>query len=267
MTFSGQKETQLIIFPEPITVEFDRPLNPYGRNGLSLKEKIDNYDYENIDIKQQEKIKEFLVELDNDNKKANRIKTLRRNASKLRKIVLSNMDQYKHKDKFLTLTFRIDPESIDNADYELDKFIKRLRYKYGKGILIAGIRELQKENNRNAIHYHLFLFNCPYIPHSELLLLWCKGNQYMDIEKPSGVNIQAIRKGLNQVINYLTGYALKDLLNEEDWLQGRKTLILSQGLKKPVIVDYEKLQDTPLKPETFKKAFCFIDTRVECYIT
>jgi hypothetical protein len=257
----GTQKISTLIFNEPIYKEIPGR-NKYGRNGKPKSDPIIPYtSIPDITEKELIIIQEAINQDIKEAKKENRKKTISRNITSIKDLVLSNINQWQEIEKFLTLSFRFIP-TINQADYELKKFIQRLKYNYKKDIQYIAIRELQKENNRNAVHYHIFLFNCPYIKHSELLKLWCDNNPYMDKQKPSGVNIQAIKKGLNQVINYLTGYTLKDLTEEDDFLSGRKMVLKSQGLKKPIIKDYTQYENSPFSKNTIKKGVSYLDNKI-----
>ena len=240
-----------------------QPMNKYGRAGKTFQSWINPfYNTPGITKDDLETLEEILKNDIKENKKENRKKVINRNKTMIKDLVDSNIKQWSYIDKFLTLTFRYKPDSITDADYQLKKFIKKLRYHYSKAIEYLAIRELQKENGRNAIHYHIFLFNCPYIPQSELLILWSKDNPYMDIEKPSGVNIQAIRQGLKQVINYLTGYTLKELTEEDDFLIGRKMVLKSRGLQKPKKIEYKEYENSPFSNFEIKKGLSFLESKI-----
>ena len=103
----------------------------------------------------------------------------------------------------------------------------------------------------------------PYIPHSDLLKLWCKNNPYMDSNKASGVNIMAIKDGYEEMSNYLTSYQLKDIVNN-DFIKGHKTLIRSKGLMIPVKQNYTETIFLP-KMEDIKKGLSFLDNKVTYY--
>lgn len=257
----GTQKISTLIFNEPIYKDI-KGHNKYGRIGKPKSDPMKPYtmlpDITKSDLDIIQKVIDDEIK---ETKKENRKKTISRNITSIKDLVLSNINQWEEIEKFLTLSFRIIP-SINQADYELKKFIKRLKYNYKKDIQYIAIRELQKENNRNAVHYHIFLFNCPYIKHSELLKHWCDHNPYMDKQKPSGVNIQAIKKGLNQVINYLTGYTLKDLTEEDDFLAGRKMVLKSKGLKKPIIKDYDQFENSPFSKNTIKKGVSYLDNKI-----
>jgi len=229
-------------FTNPISINENHVLNPNGRKG-------------NPGLYTEEEYQE--------NIQNNRIKTLQRNIIRLWRLYHSNKDRYKHRDKFITLTFRELPDCINQADLQLKNFIKRVNRKIRSKIEYLGTRELQKENNRNGIHYHLILFGCPFIKHHELLTLWCKGNPYMDVNNPSGVNIKAIKEGLGDMTNYLTSYQVKELL-EDDFIQGHKTLIQSRHLIQPIITDYDTIAYIP-GIEDIKKGLSFLDNKITYY--
>lgn len=258
----GTQKISTLIFNQPI-YKGHKGYNQYGRNGKKIKDKISKYKMiENITDKELKIIENTLELEQKEIQKENRVKTIHRNTTKVKDLVLSNIGQWKYLDKFLTLTFRTLPKTIHEADYQLQKFIKKIKYHYGKNIQYLVVRELQKENERNGIHYHIFLFNCPFIKHSELLYYWNNKNPYMDERKASGVNIQAIKNGLNQVINYLTGYTLKDLTENDDFLQGHKILLKSKGLKKPYIKDYQSYEQIPFINLEIKKGVSYLDNKL-----
>jgi len=192
----------------------------------------------------------------------NRLVTLKKSATAIWRIVNANLGKYRYLDKFITLTFRKSIDEISLADYEVKKFIQKLRRHTGERIQYIGTRELQA---RGAIHYHLCLFGMPYVKYRDLLKIWVKNNPYMDPEKPSGVNIKGIVQGLQEISNYLTSYQVKDLLfQDDDFLQGHYTLVKSNGLIMPDVVDYENIVLLPGIDE-IKKAVSFIDNKITYY--
>lgn len=237
--------------------------NPKGRKGYDNYTKMKPYiDAPGITKQDLVVLAEYFKNEFLNMRKENRKKVIYRNKTMIKDLVKSNIGQWSGRDKFVTVTFRRLPHTIEEADYQVKNFIAKLRYHYSKELQYLAIRELQKENDRNGIHYHIFIFNSPYMPQEELLIHWCKDNPYMDLENASGVNIQAIKQGLNQVINYLTGYTLKDLTEEDDFLAGRKIILKSKGLKKPLINDYESFEDCPFSSQTIKKGLSFLESKI-----
>lgn len=125
--------------------------------------------------------------------------------------------------KFVTLTFADNVQDIELANYEFNKFIKRLKtYLVSAGapaLKYLAVIEFQK---RGAIHYHV-LINTPYIPNAVLNKIWSFGF----------VRINSIDK-VDNVGAYVSKYMGKDLQNDN--LQGKKRYFRSRNLKTPVIV-------------------------------
>ncbi len=241
-TIESGEVKELLHFNQYVTINENEIKNPNGRNGNG--EILSNEEYQ----EKQDK---------------NRKKTLQRNIAKLWRLYNCNKGKYKQKDKFMTLTFRNLPETIDLADYELKKFIQRLKYYCKKKFEYLGIRELQLTFDRNGIHYHILFFGLPYIKHSELLRLWCYGNPYQDETKASGVNIKAIKEGYNEMSNYLTSYQLKEIL-EHDFVKGKYTLLKSMNLIQPIKKDYDHKSIQPTIDQ-IKKGLSFIENRITYY--
>ena len=66
-------------------------------------------------------------EASDEDKDINREKVLSRARKDLRRLINSNIEKYS---KFLTLTFKENVTDLDYANYEFNKFIKRLNYNY-----------------------------------------------------------------------------------------------------------------------------------------
>ncbi len=111
----------------------------------------------------------------------NKIISLRRSKERIINLVNANVVGSKEHIKFLTLTFKENITDVKKANYEFKKFIKRLNYylkvnNYAPAKYIA-VLENQK---RGAIHYHIVLFNVPYIPHEDYLGIWAKGSVFIE---------------------------------------------------------------------------------------
>ena len=225
---------ELMHFVIPIAVGLSS-FNPNGRNGNPTEEE----------------------------RKKNRMETLQKNTTRFWRLYQANKEQRKHKDKFMTITFRTLPPTIKECDDELRKFIKRLSRFTKTEIQYQGIRELQLEHDRNGNHYHIIFYGLPFVPHSKLLELWCKRNLYQDESKPSGINIKAIDDGYNEITNYLTSYLLKEII-ENDFIHGHRVIIESKGLRKPIKHDFEDVIHLPQVDE-IEKAVSFIDRKITYY--
>jgi len=130
-------------------------------------------------------------------------------------IRLLNMN-FDQNSKFITLTFAENIKDLDAAHPEFDKFIKRMRRRYGK-FKYAAVVEFQE---RGAVHYHM-VSDLPYIPKKELAEIWRQG--FVRINKIDHVdNIGA----------YISKYMTKD--TKDIRLRGRKAYFTSQNVERPL---------------------------------
>lgn len=147
-------------------------------------------------------------------KEVNREKVLSRARKDLRRIINSNIEKYS---KFLTLTFRDNVTDLDFANYEFNKFIKRLNYHYKIKVKYSVVIEFQK---RGAIHYHCLLYNLTQkIDIGKMEDIW--GNGF--------VKVNAINN-VDNVGAYVCKYMTK---TEDSRLEGRKMYFNSRNLNKP----------------------------------
>lgn len=121
--------------------------------------------------------------------------------------------------KFITLTFADNVQDLDQAHKEFDKFIKRMRRRYGKFKYAVAI-EFQK---RGAVHYHM-MSDLPYIPKQELAKIWGQGF----------VRINDI-KHVDNVGAYLSKYMTKGD-GRDPRLRGRKMYLTSKNLDRPLVL-------------------------------
>ncbi len=175
-----------------------------------------------------------------ENYEEHRKQVLQRAKKNLRRLINANVGQYgkEFTAKFLTLTFKDNVKDLDKANYEFTKFIKRLNY-YCFGTKKANLKytcviEFQK---RGAIHYHIIIYNMPYVHWDKLLDLW-------DRDYKGGIWINKIND-VDNVGAYVSEYLGnaekgqgKDIL--DDRLQGRKIYFSSRVLFKPIEITDEK---------------------------
>ena len=166
-----------------------------------------------------------------------RERSLKRAKANLRRLINANVGQYgkEFTAKFLTLTFRDNVKDIKQANYEFNKFIKRLNYNlYGikkVNLKYTTVIEFQK---RGAIHYHTIIYNMPYIAASEISNIW--GNGFIKINKIDDVdNVGAY---VGEYLGQAEKGQGKDI--EDDRLRGQKTYFSSRGLLKPLEVTNKK---------------------------
>jgi len=167
-----------------------------------------------------------------------RERALKRAKANLRRLINSNVGQYgkEFTAKFLTLTFRENVQDIKQANYEFQKFIKRLNYKlYGTkkaNLKYTTVIEFQK---RGAIHYHTILYNMPYLKANEISNIWENG--FVKINKIDDVD------NVGAYIGEYLGQAEKGQGKsvEDDRLRGQKSHFSSRGLLKPVEITDKKI--------------------------
>lgn len=161
------------------------------------------------------------VVANDEDKKTNRDKVLNRASNRVRRLINSNVGEYS---KFITLTFQENITDLKSANYEWKKFKQRLEYKIGYKLQYVAVVEFQK---RGAIHYHVIMFNCPYVKNKDLNSIW--GNGYVKINKINHVD---------NVGAYITKYMTKD--SNDNRLLGEKMWFSSNGLDEPKVIKDKK---------------------------
>jgi len=153
----------------------------------------------------------------------NRIKVVGRIRNKIINYALAN---FKHTDKFVTLTFRDHITDIKVANKEFKKFIKRLRRYLKKDFRYIAVIEFTQ---KGRVHYHLMM-DIEYIKKSELIRVWKCG----DIVKINRMDKQNNGSGVDNVGAYLVKYMNKDVKDKR--LIGNKAYLISRNIKKPEII-------------------------------
>ena len=173
--------------------------------------------------------------------KENIDRSVRRTKQRIRNLINSNIDD---NTSFLTLTFSENVTDVPMANKELKKFIQRLSYYYKKNdreLKYLGVIEFQdgkeyidkngevkKGIGRGAIHYHILLFNAPYINFQKLANVW--NNGFITINKIDDVD---------NVGAYVCKYMGKDI--DDTRLKGKRRYFYSKNLTEPIIqkIDYD----------------------------
>ena len=153
--------------------------------------------------------------------------SLRRTKNTLRRLINANTGRWgKEREKFFTLTFKKNEINHAAANADFRSFIKKLNYKLFKkhsGLKYVCVVERQQ---RGALHYHIILFNMPYVPHKELLELWGHG----------AVTINAIDH-VDNVGAYVMKYMEKEMNEMQSEksakVKDKKLYFASRGLHKP----------------------------------
>ena len=175
---------------------------------------------------------------ESENYEEHRKQVLQRAKRELRRLINANVGQYgkEFTSKFLTLTFSDNVTDLDIANYEFKKFIKRLNYKIyntkESNLKYTAVIEFQK---RGAIHYHIIIYNMPYIKANEISNCWDNG--FIKINKIDDID---------NVGAYVSEYLGDDEKGqghniEDNRLKGRKSYFSSKGLFKPVEITDKKI--------------------------
>lgn len=161
----------------------------------------------------------------------------------IRRLVDCNYDD---KSSFLTVTFKDNITDIKLAHKQFDNFMKRFK-RYLKRTKIKYIATWEKQK-RGSIHYHIILFDVPFIKASKMEEIW--GNGFIKINK--------IAKSVKQweIGVYLTKYFVKDIDKKQRYANAYSK---SRGLIEPVEykqkLDLDAVNDILLNNEVlhFKK--------------
>jgi len=130
---------------------------------------------------------------------------------------------------FLTLTSTLHPQALPRLDVRLKQFLRALSDKIGYRAKYAAVVELQPKSG--YLHYHLVLFDVPFIPQKEIQDLW-----------GFIVDIRSIPRNENVGL-YMAKYLTKD----NGWrLPFKKRYRLSRGLRSPLVSNIEEVVNSVL---------------------
>lgn len=199
---------------------------------------------------------------DIEQKEINRKKVIHRAKNTLIEIINTNATAWIEKDKqiypkFLTLTFKREIEDLQEANIEFKNFIKRLNnYVITKkdinfiGVQYVAVPEIQEEREEKygfaVWHYHILLFNLPYIDQKILIEIWNRGGVYIegikgkrkinfDSEKYDFKTDEDIIKNIGSYITKKLNYMTKTYNADEDVLEKNKSYLMSRKLYKPKV--------------------------------
>lgn len=224
------------------------PIKSYKSKVVICGDIIEIYEYDNPIIFGYEDTKKSShgrSSTANDvDKKENRSKTLARARRDLKRIINRNIHKYDVESKFVTLTFSEHITAFETANYEFKKFRQRLEYELGFKLKYAVVPEFTKIGR---IHFHVVMFNIPFIRNSKLQKIWANG--FVKINRIESVD---------NVGAYICKYMTKD--NVDERLQCKKCYFTSRGLYKPIEIIEEKrvanlLNDLPEGALTYANTF------------
>lgn len=183
------KQVEVYNYKKSVWRDFERTQASVETKPVKEPKQLDIFEK----IKQQKQKQEFSV---------NRTRT------EIRRLINSNPQL----NKFMTLTFAQNITDLKQANYEFNKFVLRLSYKYPNFEYLA-VPEFQK---RGAVHYHV-ICNLPFVHYNEIFETWGQGK--IDIKKVKDVtNLGA----------YVCKYLGKDMFDERTF--GKKKFFRSQTL-------------------------------------
>lgn len=162
---------------------------------------------------------------------ANRI----RSQQNLIRLVNANKLTDRGRHSFLTLTYKKDQKDVKTACRDFAKFIQRLNYtlltvkKIDQKLRYVAVIEFQDKNRNGVIHFHVILFNVPFIHYSTFVECWTHGNIDIRARDKSGKPMT-----VTSVARYMGKYMAKGFY--DDRLNHKKKYFGSINLERPVIV-------------------------------
>lgn len=189
------------------------------------------------DLKEERLARKNDVDLQHKRRK----QTLRDNSNNLKRIIRENFGQYAF---MLTLTYSdrwiCTKKDIEKSDRRVKSLFKKLK-DYGYEFKYVGVRELQKK--RGAIHYHYIIededFYKQYVRSGSAIKDKKKNAQHKQFEnlfheefwKFGFVDIRHI-DGIDDTGAYIAKYLMKANVKEMEWLENRRLVLRSKGIKK-----------------------------------
>jgi hypothetical protein len=125
-----------------------------------------------------------------------------------------------YKPVLFTVTFRENITNLDVAYLLFKKFISRMNIMHPDYLQYVSVPEIQ---NRGAVHYHIIMFNLPFVKYHILEKVWSYGS----------CNTRLLRGELAGA-RYISKYLGKTFENSN--LFGKHRYYRSRGLKEPCVV-------------------------------
>jgi len=182
-----------------------------------------------------------------------RFRTLNRIRShqNLQRLVNTNKIQDRGRHSFLTLTYKQDVKDINQAQRDFAKFIQRLDYlltvKKSQPLKYIAVKEFQDKNRNGVIHFHVILFNVPYIHWPIITKCWSHGSVDIRARDKQGKAITVTRVAL-----YMAKYMAKGFKDKR--LDHKKKYFGSSNLDRPIILREPALVD--MIKQTLPPSYC-----------
>ena len=212
--------------------------NLYKYKTVRSGDVLEVYEYEGLQKSQRgrerkyiEKEKECIEEKTEDQIREIRKKSISRASKHIKRSINANVGKWGHElHKFLTLTFKEDITDFKSANYEFKKFHQRVSYRIGYRLKYTVVVQFQDGERKGGIeggrggviHFHVVLYNMPFIPADELSKIWGQGF----------IKINAIDNVNNLGAYVVGGYLCKKL--DDIRYDGQKRYFSSRGLYEPL---------------------------------
>ena len=147
----------------------------YNHGDKNNQDELDNFDYSS-----KENISKQDIKASSHYEKLKRLQRYYENTRwNIARLIDCNFDR---RTKFLTLTFKENIKDIDVSNTEFTNFIRRLNYNlYGTKKSVLKYIAVWEKQKRGAIHYHIILFDIPFIKTKKIEEIW--GNGFIKINK------------------------------------------------------------------------------------
>lgn len=157
-----------------------------------------------------------------------------RSQQNLVRLVNANKTYDRGRHSFLTLTYKQDIRDITRAQRDFAKFIQRLNYalfgvKNTKKLRYIGVIEFQDETRGGVIHFHVILFDVPYIHWQTITDCWGHGSIDIRARDKSGRPMTVTR-----VAVYMGKYMAKAF--KDSRLDSKKKYFGSRSLERPILL-------------------------------
>lgn len=209
-------------------------LDLYKYKTIRSGDVLEVYEYEGLQVNKKGKSKKQSVKKEEsteakteDQIREIRKKSISRAGKNIKRSINANVGKWGPElPKFLTLTFRDDIRDFKAANYEFKKFHQRLSYRIGYKLMYIVVVQFQdgerkggiKGGRGGVIHFHVVLYNMPFIPANDLSKIWGQGF----------IKINAIDQVDNLGAYVVGGYMCKKL--DDPRYDGQKRYFSSRGL-------------------------------------